>query len=116
MAKLDATSQRCVASLASYNFKLHYKSGKLNVEADMLSQIPWEQEGTLHTLDTVLVKAITNGGCSGDCFIPKIPLHVIPVIVKNLVVAGTMKLSKQDWKKEQQANPNIGPVIALINE
>ena len=41
-AKLDATGQRRVASLANYNFKIFNKSGKLNVEADALSQIPWE--------------------------------------------------------------------------
>ena len=35
-AKLDATGQRWVASLASYNFKIFYRSGKLNVEADAL--------------------------------------------------------------------------------
>ena len=34
-AKLDATGQRWVASLA--NFKIFYRSGKLNVEADVLS-------------------------------------------------------------------------------
>ena len=62
MAKLDATSQRWVVSLANYNFKLHYKSGKFNVEADVLSRIPWEQEGTLQTLDAVIVKAIISRG------------------------------------------------------
>ena len=36
-AKLDVTGQRCVASLANYNFKIFYKSGKLNVDADVLS-------------------------------------------------------------------------------
>ena len=43
-------------------FKLHYKSGKLNVEADALSRIPWEQEEELHTLDTIAVKAIISRG------------------------------------------------------
>ena len=33
-AKLDATGQRWVVSLANYNFKIFYKSGKLNVEVD----------------------------------------------------------------------------------
>ena len=33
-AKLDATGQRWIAALASYNFSLHYKSGKMNIEAD----------------------------------------------------------------------------------
>ena len=36
-AKLDVTGQRWVASLANYNFKIFYRSGKLNVEADALS-------------------------------------------------------------------------------
>ena len=61
-AKLDATGQRWVASLTNYNFKLHYKSGKLNVEADALSRIPWEQEEELPTLDTIAVKAIISRG------------------------------------------------------
>ena len=38
-AKLDATSQRWVASLANYDFQLFYKTGKSNVEADTLSRI-----------------------------------------------------------------------------
>ena len=36
-AKLDATGQRWVASLANYNFKIFYRSGKCNVEVDALS-------------------------------------------------------------------------------
>ena len=36
-AKLDATGQRWVASLANYDFRIFYKSGKTNIEADALS-------------------------------------------------------------------------------
>ena len=36
-AKLDACGQRWVASLANYDFRLFYKTGKSNVEADTLS-------------------------------------------------------------------------------
>ena len=43
-ARLDATGQRWVVSLASYNFQLHYKSGKQNVEADALSLICWDDD------------------------------------------------------------------------
>ena len=39
-AKLDATGQRWVASLANYDFRIFYKTGKTNVEADALSRIP----------------------------------------------------------------------------
>ena len=42
-AKLDATGHRWIAALANYNFNLHYRSGKSNVEADALSRIPWDK-------------------------------------------------------------------------
>ena len=38
--KLDATGQRWIASLANYDFKIYYRSGKLNVDADMSGPIP----------------------------------------------------------------------------
>ena len=35
LAKLDVVSQNWVVALANYNFQLHYKTGKSNVEVDM---------------------------------------------------------------------------------
>ena len=43
-AKLDATGHRWVAALAAYNFTLHYRPGKANIDADALSRIPWKKE------------------------------------------------------------------------
>ena len=40
-AKLDATTQRWIAGLASFHFSLSYKSGKSNTEVDALSRIKW---------------------------------------------------------------------------
>ena len=42
-AKLDAMGHRWITGLANYNFHIHYKSGKSNVEADALSRIDWEK-------------------------------------------------------------------------
>ena len=56
-AKLDATRQRWVASLANYNFKIFYRSGKLNVEADSLSQIPCENTWMDH-MEPLIVKTM----------------------------------------------------------
>ena len=98
IAKLDATGQRWVVSHANYNLELHYKSGKLNVEADALSRIPWEQELELQTLETIAVKEIISRGYNGDSSIPEIPPGMISVIAKSLVVDSTTKFSKQDWK------------------
>ena len=104
-----------MASLTNYNFKLHYKTGKLNVEADALTRIPWEQEEELHTLDTIAVKAIVNRGYNGDSSIPEVPPDTSSVIAKCLVVDTTTKLSKEDWKQEQQADSDKGPIITLIS-
>ena len=40
-AKLDAASHCWVASLANYNFRLHYQTGKTNINADALSRVSW---------------------------------------------------------------------------
>ena len=56
-AKLDATGQRWVASLANYNFKNFYRSGKLNVEANALSRILWENTQVDH-VEPLIVKTM----------------------------------------------------------
>ena len=42
-AKLDAMGHRWIVGLADYNFHIHYKSRKSNVEADALSRIDAEK-------------------------------------------------------------------------
>ena len=65
-AKPDAVGQCWVAALANYNFQLYYKTGKSNVEADALSQIPWHKAKSEYSdLDPVTVKAI-KGGCTTE--------------------------------------------------
>ena len=39
-AKLDATSSRWIAALASYDFSIHYKAGHTNRDADLMSRRP----------------------------------------------------------------------------
>ena len=56
-AKLDATGQRWVASLANYDFQLFYKTGKSNVEADALSQI---KHNDYHLIPVEVVKAVAT--------------------------------------------------------
>ena len=66
-AKLDATGQRWIAALTNYNFSLHYKSGKTNIEADALSRIPDREEEIYLDKDTI--RAIANAivmGCKWE--------------------------------------------------
>ena len=53
-AKLDATGQRWVASLANYNFTITYHSGKHNVDADALGRVP---RGIETTNQPILIKS-----------------------------------------------------------
>ena len=40
-AKLDTASHCWVASLAKYNFRLHYRAGKANIDVDALLRVSW---------------------------------------------------------------------------
>ena len=111
-AKLDATGQRWVASLANYDFKLNYRSGKENVEADALSRIPWKQDSR------DVVKATLQRGLCGDSVIPTVdPLSTdAPIAMGNVVVNTEPKLSVSDWKTEQSKDPDIHPVVELVRQ
>ena len=98
-AKLDATGQRWIASLANYDFKIYYRSGKLNVDADSLSRIPWEMETVRDSpLDPVLLKStIINPQVSIKN--PMLPNAVIAVC--ELVIGTELHLTQNQWKQEQ---------------
>ena len=108
LAKLDATGQCWVASLANYNFQIFYKSGKSNVEADALSCIPRASD---ILIDGPSVKAII----SAVPYTNHMDYNFHP---SNLVCKSTQtvvhKMSRDDWKTEQENDSIIGPVIDAI--
>ena len=56
---------RWFAGLANYNFHVHYKSRKSNVEADALSRIDWEKgDETIKAdpIQAIVTTAITGQG------------------------------------------------------
>ena len=72
-AKLDAMGHRWIAGLANYNFHIHYKSGKRNVEADTLSQIDWEKcDKTIQadSIQAIVAAAIIGQVANHIKFIP----------------------------------------------
>ena len=56
--KLDATGQRWIANLANYNFKIFYRCGRSNIDADSLSRIPWEVTQEDHAQTGPIVKSL----------------------------------------------------------
>ena len=111
-AKLDATGQRWVASLANYNFKIFYKSGRLNVEVDALSRIPWENTQVDH-LEPLIVQTMLQSKLETEMGIPQkySPLNVIQ---KEMLVNSTPKLTQHEWVKEQCEDVDIGATIQLL--
>ena len=92
-AKLDATGHRGLAALSNFNFKLIYRSGKSNGDADGLSRRPYAQE-TTETFPEV-VKAISQAYIvSGDSC----------PYVENLVIASQSQIVDSD---ETTTSPSL---------
>ena len=117
-AKLDAVGQRWVASLGPYNFSLHYNPGRQNTVADSLSRIPWDGTRFYDEVDYNIVKAVVHKGESNVS--PSIEPELIyddqKIYMKQLINDLAGKMTKQQWKHEQLEDPEIGPVLCLLQE
>ena len=111
-AKLDATGQRWVASLANYNFKIFYKSGKLNVEADALSCIPWESTQVEH-MELLIVKTMLQSKLESGINFPEEHLPV-NLLLKSMTMDTTLKLTQKDWVKEQMDDVDVNKIVQLL--
>ena len=116
-ANLDATGQRWVACLASYNFSLEYQKGKDNTVANFLSQmnkcLPKEEvqeylnkipyPGVKAVLDNAImpIKECAEQGvrptpdCQGDCQKETVGARPARLATTNVT----------DWKQEQKEDP-----------
>ena len=111
-AKLDVTGQRWVASLANYNFKIFYRSGKCNVETDALSRIPWENTQVDH-LEPLIVQTMLQSKLETEMGIPE-EYSQLNVIQKEMLVNSTPKLTQCEWVKEKHEDLDIGAAIQLL--
>ena len=107
-AKLYFCGQRWVASLANYNFRLFYRSGKTNIEADALSRIP--REG-YHELESPIVKALLKASQDADW--TDFNGNPTEIVCKSSQIV-TKKMTTEQWKKEQAEDEAIGEVIKAI--
>ena len=115
-AKLDAIGQRWIASLGPYNFSSHYNPGRQNTVADSLSRIPWENATFYDEIDYNLVKAVVHkGGVNTSGMIePELIYDDPKIFMKQLVSKLAGKMTKVQWRTEQQEDPEIGPVLQLV--
>ena len=111
-AKLDATGQQWVASLANYNFKIFYKSGKLNVEVDALSCIPWKST-QVEKVEPLIVKTMLLSRIEPGVDFPE---EYLPegALLKSMTVDTMPKLTKNDWVQEQMEDVDINKIVQLL--
>ena len=102
-AKLDLMGHRWVASLANYNFHLHYQSRRSNVEADALSRINWgkdDQTLPAESIQANVTSAITAQGKDYidtiTCSLQAIESFTLSVHDNPQVVCKSMTMSEID--------------------
>ena len=108
-AKLDACGQRWVASLTNYNFRLFYKTGRTNIEADALSRIPREE---YNELESSVVKALLKASQEVDW--TDFNGNPTEIVCKSSQLVSE-KMTTEQWKHEQTEDEVIGEVIKAVN-
>ena len=107
---LDVTGQSWVASLAKYNLKIFYRNGKLNVEADALLRIHWENTQVNH-LEPLIVNMILQSKLENR---DTRAVFAVKCSTGGMLVNSTPKLTQSEWVKQQHDDSDIGSVIQLI--
>ena len=122
-AKLDATGQRWVAELAGYDFSILYRSGKENVDADFLSRLPQATVSSMcfmspiisspsstHISSDIVSAVIGSHNVSDTCYAFTHLAEEATVSLPSLG-ANLSHMTKEQWTKEQEADPVIGVVV-----
>ena len=120
-AKLDEASHCWVASLANYNFRLHYQAGKTNINADALSRVSWpecmpDNSGTSLKVNAAAIRAIQEAAldqpaCPIEAY--SYDLHVIGAVQDSQQVA---QMTLDDWWQAQEVDPVLSIIIKRLRE
>ena len=120
-AKLDAVSHCWVTSLANYNFRLHYRAGRANTDADALSMVSWpgyipDSSGTHLKVTAAAMQAVQEAVLQG----PTSPieayrsdLHILDVLQESKQIAS---MTLEDWHQAQEVDPVLSLVIARLRD
>ena len=90
---MDAASHCWVTSLANYNFRLHYRAGKTNIDADALPRVSWpgcmpDSSGTHLKVTATEVQAVQEAALEG-------PVSPIEAYSCNLHILDAVQDSQQ---------------------
>ena len=114
-AKLDATRHRWLASLSNYNFKLLYRSGRKNQDADALSRFPSADKEVLFN---GAIKAIRQSVLASS---DKAPAVESVLLAQDASIGSDevgsdigSDISQVDWQAEQTMDSTLNRVIQLL--
>ena len=118
-AKLDAASHSWVTSLANYNFRLHYRAGKANIDADALSRVSWpgcipNDTSTHIKVTAAAMQAVQEAALQGSASPIEAysnDLHVLDILQDSNQVAS---MTLEDWCQAQEADPILSLVITRL--
>ena len=117
--KLDAASHCWVTSLANYNFRLHYRAGKANIDADALLRVSWpgcmpDSSGTHLKVTTEAMQAVQEAALQGSTSPTEAyssDLHVLDVLQDSKQIAS---MTLKDWHQAQEMDPVPSLVITRL--
>ena len=106
-AKLDATGQRWVAELAQFNFSIVYRSGRENIDADILSRLP--SSCNKEVISPEVVSALCHSP-NQTAWVHALQLGNVP----HLPCDSATTLSSPDWKTEQRKDAAVSSIIHVL--
>ena len=120
-AKLDAASHCWVATLANHNFRLYYRAGKANIDADALSRVSWPgcmpDSTSIHIKVTAAaVQAVQEGVFQGPASTIEAyssDLHILDVLQDSNQVAS---MTLEDWHQAQEADSILSLLITRLRD
>ena len=103
--KLDATGHRWQSALTAFNFKIKYRPGNCNMDADYLSRLPV----TLNEISHQVMKAINNSTNSVP-WIESLSMSAHVLDDEEEEING-----HRDWRKIQREDSVIGVIIRQLS-
>lgn len=116
-AKLDATSQRWIASLADFDFTITYRSGKSSIDCDALSRLNSKNEGNKgigSIIDEKVVKAVCLSSVVSDCGLAESVLMANDLDTLGCDIDHDPSLSDINWSDEQRSDNCLAQVIEIF--
>lgn len=119
-AKLDATGHRWLAALGSYNFDIHYRPGKTNRDADILSRLPKRLESEATVPDVASddeYHVITRDAITAICQMTDSP-YIDSMCYSTTVLddpnLDMTTINYGDWRRAQHDDPILGPLMEWV--